>query len=186
MQQPDPGMNLLPPIKKLHAGRKCLVLDLDETLVHSAFKPVPGADFVVPIEIDGQSHEVHVLKRPHVDTFLKRMGELFEIVLFTASLPKYADPVCDVLDIHKVLTHRLFRQHCVHHRGNFVKDLSRLGRDVSQTIIVDNSPASYLFHPDNAVPVVSWFDDPNDHELLDLIPFFEDLARVSDISKILH
>ncbi len=54
-----------------------------------------------------------------------------------------------------------------------------------QTIIVDNSPASYLFHPDNAVPVVSWFDDPTDHELLDLIPFFEDLARVSDISKIL-
>lgn len=37
----------------------CLVIDLDETLVHSSFKPVPNADFVVPVEIDGQTHQVN-------------------------------------------------------------------------------------------------------------------------------
>lgn len=37
------------------------------------------------------------------------------------------------------------------HRGNYVKDLSRLGRELSNVIIVDNSPASYIFHPENAV-----------------------------------
>lgn len=163
-----------------------MVLDLDETLVHSSFKPVPHADFVVPIEIDGVLHKVYVMKRPHVDEFLRRMGELYEIVLFTASLSKYADPVADLLDIHKVCHRRLFREHCVHHQGNYVKDLSRLGRDITQTIIVDNSPFSYTFHPNNAVPVESWFFDPNDTELLELIPFLEDVTKVKDVCKVLR
>uniref|UniRef100_A0A674IHM8 Mitochondrial import inner membrane translocase subunit TIM50 n=1 Tax=Terrapene triunguis TaxID=2587831 RepID=A0A674IHM8_9SAUR len=79
------------------------------------------------------------------------MGELFECVLFTASLAKYADPVADLLDKWGAFRARLFRESCVFHRGNYVKDLSRLGRDLSRIIIVDNSPASYIFHPDNAV-----------------------------------
>ena len=53
-----------------------------------SLQPVPNADFVIPIEIENQIHHVYVLKRPHVDAFLKRMGELFEVVLFTASLAK--------------------------------------------------------------------------------------------------
>lgn len=32
-----------------------------------------------------------------------------------------------------------------------MKDLSRLGRDLRRVLILDNSPASYVFHPDNAV-----------------------------------
>ena len=46
---------------------------------------------------------------------------------------------------------RLFREACVNYRGNYVKDLNKIGRDVHRVIICDNSPASYLFHPDNAV-----------------------------------
>lgn len=61
-------------------------------------KPIPNADFIVPVEIDGTIHQVYVLKRPHVDEFLQKMGELYECVLFTASLAKYADPVADLLD----------------------------------------------------------------------------------------
>lgn len=85
---PDPGQNLLPAVSQSDQGKKCLVLDLDETLVHSSFQPVPNPDFIVPIEIDGKIHHVYVLKRPHVDQFLERVGELFEVVLFTASLSK--------------------------------------------------------------------------------------------------
>lgn len=90
-----------------HKGRKCLVLDLDETLLHSSFKVstyysllsveqrsdqnlqlIPQCDYVVPVEIEWQWHNVYVIKRPGVDQFLKKMGELFEIVVFTASLSK--------------------------------------------------------------------------------------------------
>lgn len=79
------------------------------------------------------------------------MGELYECVLFTASLAKYADPVADLLDQWGVFRARLFRESCVYYRGNYVKDLNKLGRDLQQIVIVDNSPASYIFHPDNAV-----------------------------------
>ncbi|XP_019910621.2 uncharacterized protein LOC105026538 isoform X1 [Esox lucius] len=180
-----PAKPLLPQIKSKDSGKICVVLDLDETLVHSSFKPVNNADFIIPVEIDGTVHQVYVLKRPHVDEYLKRMGELFECVLFTASLSKYADPVSDLLDKWGAFRHRLFRESCVFHRGNYVKDLSRLGRELNKVVIVDNSPASYIFHPDNAVPVASWFDDMADTELLDLIPFFERLSKVDDVYDIL-
>ncbi|XP_071603814.1 carboxy-terminal domain RNA polymerase II polypeptide A small phosphatase 1 isoform X2 [Heliangelus exortis] len=177
--------HLLPEIKPQDASKLCVVIDLDETLVHSSFKPVNNADFIIPVEIDGIMHQVYVLKRPHVDEFLQRMGELFECVLFTASLAKYADPVADLLDKWGAFRARLFRESCVFHRGNYVKDLSRLGRDLHRIIIVDNSPASYIFHPDNAVPVASWFDNMADTELLDLLPFFERLSKVEDVYAVL-
>ncbi|GLB37126.1 putative NLI interacting factor [Lyophyllum shimeji] len=176
---------LLPPIAPQHAGRKCLILDLDETLVHSSFKSIQQADYVVPVEIEYHMHNVYVIKRPGVDKFLKKMGEIYEIVVFTASLSKYADPVLDKLDIHQVVSHRLFRESCYNHRGNYVKDLSQLGRPIADTIILDNSPASYIFHPNNAVPVSSWFNDPHDTELTDLVPFLTDLAIVEDVRGVL-
>jgi len=182
---PHTGDVLLPPLLPQDVGKKCLVLDLDETLVHSSFKPIPNADFVIQVEIDDQVHQVYVLKRPGVDQFLKRMAPLFEIVVFTASLAKYADPVLDLLDPNKTVRHRLFREACTNHKGNYVKDLGRVGRPLKSIIIIDNSPASYMFHPENAVPIDSWFDDMNDTELLDLIPFLEDLTKVDDVCAVL-
>ncbi|XP_041421695.1 CTD small phosphatase-like protein isoform X1 [Xenopus laevis] len=181
-----PAKYLLPELKVSDYGKMCVVIDLDETLVHSSFKPINNADFIVPVEIDGTIHQVYVLKRPHVDEFLQKMGELFECVLFTASLAKYADPVADLLDRWGVFNSRLFRESCVFHRGNYVKDLSRLGRELSKVIIIDNSPASYIFHPENAVPVQSWFDDMTDTELLDLIPFFEELSKEENVYNMLN
>lgn len=66
-------------------------------------------------------------------------------------LHQYADPVTDLLDQCGVFRTRLFRESCVFHQGCYVKDLSRLGRDLHKTLILDNSPASYIFHPNNAV-----------------------------------
>ncbi|KAI0072499.1 NIF-domain-containing protein [Panus rudis PR-1116 ss-1] len=177
---------LLPPISPKHQGRKCLVLDLDETLVHSSLRPVPSPDFIVPVEIEYTWHNFYVLKRPGVDNFLKRMGEIYEVVVFTASLAKYADPVLDRLDPERTVAHRLFRESCYNHRGNYVKDLSQLGRPVGETIIVDNSPASYIFHPHNAVPVSSWFSDIHDTELGDMCPFLADLAEADDVRGVLN
>ena len=86
-----------------------------------SFKPVANADFIIPVEIDDQVYQVYVLKRPRVDDFMKAVGEKFEVVIFTASLSKYADPVIDLLDKHRVCKHRLFREHCTSHKGNYVK-----------------------------------------------------------------
>jgi len=177
---------LLPAQPSNLAGRKTMVLDLDETLVHSSFKPIANPDFIIPVEIEDQVHKVYVAKRPFVDKFLQELGPYFETVVFTASLSKYADPVLDLLDTHKVVSSRLFREACSQYKGNYVKDLNRLGRDLKGTIILDNSPSSYLFHVENAVPVESWFDDEADTELDDLIPFLKELSKVENVKTFLE
>ncbi|KAI8607010.1 HAD-like domain-containing protein, partial [Chytriomyces sp. MP71] len=176
---------LLPPQHSSDNKKPCLVLDLDETLVCSSFNPVPNADFIIPIDIEGEWHNVYVLKRPHVDSFLKRLGSEFEVVVFTASLSNYANPVLDALDVSGVIRYRLFREHCTYYQGNYVKDLSLLGRSLESTIIIDNSPVAYLFHPANAIPCTSWFEDPADEELSDLVPFLQELKTVPDVRAVL-
>lgn len=49
---------LLPPLPESQSHMKCLVLDLDETLVHSSFKPINDADFTIEIELEGHIHRV--------------------------------------------------------------------------------------------------------------------------------
>lgn len=65
----------------------------------------------------------------------------------------------------------------------YVKDLSKLGRDLKNVIIVDNNPDAYLWHKENAIPIRSWYDDQNDCELKDLIPILQKLAKVEDVRK---
>jgi len=171
---------------KKNKGRKCLVLDLDETLVHSSFKPVPNADFIVPVTIDGVVYKVYVLKRPFVDHFLTEAAKYYEMVIFTASLSKYANPLLDMLDVEKVIEHRLFRESCVLHGQAYVKDLSKLGRRMEDIIFVDNSPLSYAFQPTSAVPILSWFDDPHDTQLRDLLPLLRTTLRdIKDVREVL-
>jgi len=182
----DYSTKLLPPLTEEYEGKKCLVLDLDETLVHSSFKPIPKPDFIIPVEIDRVVHHVYVLKRPFVDEFLLRASKCYEIVIFTASLSKYADPLLDKLDIHRVIQHRLFRESCVIHGTAYVKDMRRIGRKLKDTIIVDNSPPSYLFQPCNAVPILSWFDDKSDTQLKDFCPVIETTMKdIDDVRKLL-
>jgi RNA polymerase II subunit A small phosphatase-like protein len=168
------------------ANKKTWVLDLDETLVHSSFKPIPDPDFVMSIELENVIHKVYVRKRPGVDNFLRVVGEKFEVVVFTASLAKYADPLLDILDRGRLVKKRLFREACVQHYGNYVKDLSHLGRPLTNVIIIDNSPFSYMFQPDNAIPITSWFNDKADRQLYDLLPFLEQLMYVDDVCTLLQ
>ncbi|CAI4046063.1 hypothetical protein N7582_003719 [Saccharomyces uvarum] len=183
-----PGYDtLLPPKLLPFQQKKCLILDLDETLVHSSFKYLHTADFVLPVEIDDQVHNVYVIKRPGVDEFLHRVSQLYEVVVFTASVSRYANPLLDTLDPNRTIHHRLFREACYNYEGNYIKNLSQIGRPLSETIILDNSPASYIFHPQHAVPISSWFSDTHDNELLDIIPLLEDLSagNVLDVGSVL-
>ena len=74
------------------------MLDLDETLVHSQFQPVKNQDYTIPVEIENRVCNIYVMKRPGAEYFLQQMANYFEVVIFTASLSKYADPLMDLMD----------------------------------------------------------------------------------------
>jgi RNA polymerase II subunit A small phosphatase-like protein len=109
------------------------------------------------------------------------MSHIYEIVMFTASLSQYAEPLYSRLDKSKVTTALLYREHCTFYNGIFVKDMKKLGRPLEDVIIIDNSPFSYLFQPENAMPSISWYEDKNDRELNEFVPILEKLARVKDV-----
>lgn len=115
------------------------------------------------------------------------MSKHYELVIFTASLSKYANPLMDILDPERLCTGRLFREHCnyIQQERIYVKDMSQLGRRIEDVILVDNSPNSYRPQPENAVPILSWYDDLSDRELYRLTPLLRNLARVPDVRSVL-
>lgn len=156
---------LLPPQHPDDKGLITLVLDLDETLVHSSFMAIPHADFNFVLGLDANRLGVYVCIRPGAEKFLTTLAGMYELVLFTASSQFYADNVVDRIDPERKIRYRLYRESCTDFTGCFVKDLSKLGRDLKRIIIVDNSSVAYLLQPYNAIGITSWYDDPADHEL---------------------
>ena len=67
---------------------KTLVLDLDETLVHSTFDYIDNPDLVIPIVIDDMKHYIYVLIRPGTYELIEELSAFYEIVIFTASMSK--------------------------------------------------------------------------------------------------
>ena len=91
----DQGRGLLGPQPEHLKGRKTLVLDLDETLVHSQFQKIPNPDYTIPVDIDGRVCNIYVQKRPGAEYFLQQMADYYEVVIYTASLSKVSvDFIC--------------------------------------------------------------------------------------------
>ena len=139
-----------------------LVLDLDETLVHY-------------IE---EENSAYVQVRPYADYFLKELSKHFEIVLFTAAEEDYTDIVLKELNKNKYITHILCRKYTELNNGSYIKDLSKLGRDLSKVCIVDNNKDNFSLQPENGLFISSYFGEQNDNELYLLC---QDLMKIIEI-----
>ena len=109
------------------------------------------------------------------EKFIKILSQYCEIVIFTASTEEYANIVIDGLDCSDEISFRLYRQHTNVINGYNVKDLSKLGRDISKMIIIDNIEENYNLQPDNGLNISDFEGDENDNELIFLL---EDLMEI--------
>lgn len=136
----------------------CLVLDLDETLVHY-------------IQDENDSY---VIVRHGTEKFIKILSEFCEIVIFTGSKSCYADSVIDGLEVKNFIDHRLYRQHTTSYNGYYIKDLSKLGRPLNKIIIIDNIEENYQLQMCNGLNISNYEGEDNDFELeyllKDLLP----------------
>jgi len=200
-QQPLP----LPVAAKLPSGRPFTVaLDLDETLVWTQRPPVHGGcgpgqvearalqgAFTVQCEVaSGEWGPLTVVPRPGLRQFLQSAAAVAELVLFTASMPGYAEPILDAIDPDGTLfAARLFRDSTVTTCAGLahVKDLSRLGRDLARTIIIDNEPRSFILQPANGVPIPAFTGASGDGQLLGVVgPLVAQLAAHGDVRPTLE
>jgi Dullard-like phosphatase family protein len=178
---------------------KTLVLDLDETLIHSTTRPPTtsgirglfGARRAAPHTVDvvmgGRPNVYYVYKRPFVDLFLRKVSAWYTLVIFTASMKEYADPVIDWLDAGQgILARRFFRESCTQlPNGSYTKDLTVIEQDLGRICLVDNSPVCYTRNPMNGIPIEGWTHDPSDEALLDLLPVLDSLRFTSDVRRVL-
>jgi Dullard-like phosphatase family protein len=156
---PSPYLEKLPP--EVQNSTYTLVLDLDETLVHFVYTP-SGGIFLI---------------RTYCLQFLEEMSKIFEIIIFTAALKDYADSILDILDPHKkLIKYRLYRQHTSVCGITFCKDLSKIGRDLEKSLIVDNLPDNFKLQPNNGIHIWTWIDDIKDTQLNDLGKILKDLV----------
>ena len=149
----------LPPKKSDDKREYCLVLDLDETLVH----------------FFEDNFEAYVKVRMGAEHFITVLSQYCEIVIFTASTKYYCDIVIDGLDCKNLIDYKLYRDHTYDYNGINVKDLSKLGRDLNKIIIVDNIEENYSFQPNNGLNIIDFEGDENDNELQFLL---QDLLEI--------
>ena len=176
--------------KSIDNNKKTLILDLDETLVHSSFHPLyfegelikPDVFFTILFE--NKSYDVYVLKRPYIKEFLNKMSKIFNIYIFTASIKEYASPLLLKLDENRLISKKLFRENCTLSKDNkYIKDLHILEEDLKNVILIDNNPNSYRYNKCNGIPIKTWHFDKNDKELIKIIPFLTFLALVDDVRE---
>ena len=167
--------------------KKLLVLDLDETLIHtvSTYEQLSRAPDNVFYFDAAQQRPYPVYKRPGVEKFLMSVASQFEVAVWTAGTREYAEPILNWLDPYGFITTRLYRDSCTElEDGSYVKDLSKLNRSLSEVVIVDNNPYSFQFQPGNCIQCLDFYFDKCDTELKRIRQFLHIIKDVHEIRTV--
>ncbi|QIW98743.1 hypothetical protein AMS68_004261 [Peltaster fructicola] len=167
---------LLPDVPLTQRPPFTLVLSLEDLMVHSAWD---------------RAHGYRMAKRPGIDYFIRYLSPYYELVLFTSVPIAVADPVIKKLDPYHFIMWPLGREATKYEKGEFVKDLSYLNRDLKKTLIIDTVSGHVKNQPENAIVLPKWSGDPKDpntNDLVALIPFLEYVATMSvdDVREVIR
>lgn len=176
--------------KSLEIGKKLkekvLILDMDETLIAAKVEGKLPKNFQTSFSFAFQDSSIHVRLRPFLQDALEKLSQIYEIIVFTAGVKEYADPILDKIDPEGTLFRkRLYRDQCIKVDQFYVKDLDIiLDREKKNMIIVDNSILSFAFDLANGVPINSFMgDEEDDRDLLYLMAFLDEAFYATDVRE---
>ncbi|PQE23037.1 NLI interacting factor-like phosphatase protein [Rutstroemia sp. NJR-2017a WRK4] len=163
---------LLPDPHPMFERPYTLVLSMEDLLIHSEWT---------------REHGWRIAKRPGVDYFLRYLSQYYELVIFTTQPMALAEPVIRKFDPYHIVTWPLFREATLYEKGEYIKDLSYLNRDLSKVILIDTKASHAKRQPENAIILKPWEGDVRDKELVSLIPFLEYIPTMqyADVRKAL-
>jgi len=162
-------------------GRRALVLDLDETLVHTCgFCP----NFLTDSTELGDG--TYLLLRPGLRSFLEYATENFEIFIYTFAERGYAAPIIQIIAPRLDMGHLLFRDSCCLRDNRIYKDLAMLGRDMKDVILIEDNPMTARFFSKNTLLIPRWTGSPTDTALTTMVPeILERCRRAGSVQDVL-
>ncbi|CAI2364057.1 unnamed protein product [Moneuplotes crassus] len=175
-------------------GKKTIVLNLDETLIHSVFTNEDDSDYQFNLVSAGKAYNISTYKRPYLEEFLDHISKKFEVVFYTPAISEYANAIINKIDSNNIVAGRLFRDSCKIEDNpetcgfgkNFIKDISKLGRLLNNVIVLDSNTMTCIECIQNTVPIRPWFRDKKDKELKEIIPILDSLAKVKDVRVVIQ
>jgi Dullard-like phosphatase family protein len=153
-----------PFIKTPNKKRYSLILDLNETLISLRYT---------------NNSKGLIRVRPFLYQFLDTLSINYELILFTGSSEKYTNSIVEVLERNKKYFDFIFyREYAIIVGNDFVKDLTRVGRPLDSTIIVDNMPQNFRLQKENGIHIKPFYaQDPNDNTLIELMDILINIAN---------
>lgn len=166
---------------------KLIILDLDETLIFSSLEKLS-------IKEDFWVGNYFVYKRPGLDVFLNFIRDNFQIAVWTSSTFDYAESIVNHLFVNQSFLKFVWaRERCVSkidiesRKQYWIKDLKkvkRLGFNLEKVLVIDDSVEKLQRNYGNHVPVIPFFGDPEDDELLMLVRFLEKVKNIDSVRSI--
>ena len=141
-----------------------LILDLNETIVN--FQQTNFSQGILRL-------------RPFLLEFLEKISFYYEIILFTTSTEFFAKPIISAIEENKKFFDFVFyREYAIIVGNDFVKDLTRVGRTLDSTIIVDNMPQNFRLQKENGIHIKPFYaQEPNDNTLIYLMDILINIAK---------
>ena len=169
------SQNIIPPFIKVPRQKNkkyTLILDLDETLVH--VKQINTSTNNIYLNTyNNFSNQKIINLRPGLFAFLNGVKPYYEIISFSCASKTYADNILYKIETNqKYFEYNLYREHTTLYENEYIKDLSKIGRNIKEMIIVDNLEKNFRLNPDNGIKISSYFGEINtkeDNKLYELL-----------------
>ena len=166
-----------PPFLPLPCNNKnyTLVLDITNTLINIKYADPQGQILIPNL-------------RPGIFSFLNAVKPLYELVAFSSETKEFSDVILNEIEKNKkFFDFKLYKDHCTLYKNRFVKDITKLGRDIRKIIVVDDDENNFVLNKENGIKIKSFLGEENNtdtalFELKKILILFERM-KLDDVRK---